>query len=228
MPLATFALYKKKKENHKNQCWNLIVLYVCVFDLSDPVQWNHFKTQTGFTQGSIMYSWKPSRWVFAHCDPNAFLHFNVDSLVQHRLSHCSPAPSLPHYDTWGTVSCHIKLPSMFLCHTEARSNPRTPLRAASMLCSICHGPDVLSVMSFQMTYASVYQDKQAFSLKSFKINTQEACLLNCIHMCPHFHCTLFESILHHNVFYGASLYCTSSPQWRSLDPLQVPGFMNTM
>lgn len=117
---------------------------------------------------------------------------------------------------------------MFLCHTEARSNPRTPLRAASMLCSICHGPDVLSVMSFQMTYASVYQDKQAFSLKSFKINTQEACLLNCIHMCPHFHCTLFESILHHNVFYGASLYCTSSPQWRSLDPLQVPGFMNTM
>lgn len=153
LPLCAFSHIcpiQKNTKNHTNHVKTLL-FYVysatfLVFDLSDPVQWDHFKTQTGFTQGSIMHSQTPARGVFADCDPNAFLHFNVDSLVQHRLSHCSPAPSLPHYDTWGAVSCHIKLTSMFLHHTEARSNPRTPLQAASMLRSICHGPDVLSVV----------------------------------------------------------------------------------
>lgn len=143
-----------------------------------------------------------------HCDPNAFMHFNVDSLVQHRLSRHSPATSLPHYDTWGTVSWHVKLSSMILHHTAARSNPRTPSEAASMLHSICHSPDVyaLSVVSFRMTHTSVSQEQQALS--SFKINTQEACLVNCIHVFPRFHCswTLSERVRHPNGFYDVSLY----------------------
>lgn len=93
---------------------------------------------------------------------------------------------------------------MFLCHIEAWSNPRTPLQAASMLRSICHSPDVLSVMSFQMSHASVSQEKQALS--SFKINTQEACLLKLHTYVPSFfHCTSSSMFLwcifvlpHHN------------------------------
>jgi len=42
---------------------------IIAFDLREPVQLDHFKIKTGFTQ------------VPGSPDPNAFLHFSVDSLV---------------------------------------------------------------------------------------------------------------------------------------------------